>query len=105
MNINRRLVIFAQRELVIAHNDTERFRINVSVGGLKRKLKLKYKSNIIGFILFGSYTRNTILPRRYDLNSDIDLMVIFNTNNGIKTPETYRKNLIDVLDIVYPNSI
>lgn len=105
MSINRKLVIFAQRELVIAQNANERFRINLSIGGLKRKLKYNFRSDIRGFIVFGSYTRNTILPRKYDPNSDIDLMVVFNTRDSIRTPETYRRNLIDILDKAYPNSI
>ena len=105
MSINRKLIIFAQRELVIAQNATERFRIDVSIGTLKRKIKLKLSNDVKEFILFGSYTRNTILPRKYDPNSDIDLMVVFNTKDGIKTPETYRSNLIDVLDEIYQNSV
>jgi len=105
MSINSKLTIFAIRELVIARDAKERFRINISIGRLKRRLKQKFIRDIKDFILFGSYTRNTILPRKYDPNSDIDLMVIFNTNNSIKTPETYRRNLVDILDEAYPNSI
>ena len=105
MNINWKLTVFAARELVIARDANERLRIEASIRRLKIKLKQKFLRDIKDLILFGSYTRNTILPRKYDRNSDIDLMVVFNTVNGIKTPETYRKNLIDVLDDAYPYSI
>lgn len=105
MIINWKLTVFASRELVIARDANERFRIQVSIGELKRKIKLKFRKDVKEIILFGSYTRNTILPRKYDPNSDIDLMVVFDTKNGIKTPETYRKNLTDFLGEMYPNSI
>ena len=105
MSINSKLTIFAARELVLARDAGERFRIEISIKRLKTKLKQKFLRNIKDFILFGSYTRNTILPRKYDPNSDVDLMVIFNSNNGVKTPETYRRNLIYILDEAYPNSI
>jgi predicted nucleotidyltransferase len=105
MGINSKLTLFAARELVLARDANERFKIDTSIRRLKIKLKQKYLREIKDFKLFGSYTRNTILPRKYDPNSDIDLMVIFNTDNSLKTPETYRKNLIEVLDEVYPNSI
>ena len=105
MEINRKLTIFATRELVLARNANERSRIDISIRRLKTKLKQKFLREIKDFILFGSYTRNTILPRKYDPNSDVDLMVIFKTETGIKTPETYRSNLIGILDEAYPNSI
>jgi predicted nucleotidyltransferase len=33
--------------------------------------------------LFGSYVRETILPRKADSNSDVDLMVVFSNPNDI----------------------
>ena len=105
MNINLILTNFAQQELVISRNDIERDRIKTSIDRLKKNLKNNLGDLISDFITFGSYTRNTILPRMYDLNSDIDIMVICNTKNGTKTPETYRKNLLNVLQQTYPNSI
>lgn len=104
MNINNKLTTFAQQELVLSHNDTERDRIKASLSQLEKKLNDKL-GNIQEFIRFGSFTRNTILPRDYDPQSDIDLMVVFNTGSWKKTPGTYRKNLHDVLSVAYPNSI
>jgi predicted nucleotidyltransferase len=105
MNINSKLVTFAQQELVIARNDTERDSINKSLSHLKTVLKNKLGSNIKELICFGSFTRNTILPRQYDSQSDIDLMVIFNTTQYKHAPGTYRKWLSDILLNAYPNSI
>jgi predicted nucleotidyltransferase len=103
--INTILTTFAQQHLVLGYNSTERDKINSSLTQLEKVLKDKLQSNIQEFIRFGSWTRNTILPRKYDSQSDIDLMVVFNTKNGIKTAGTYRKNLIDVVSNAYPNSI
>lgn len=105
MSINSKLVAFAQNELVISHNETEREKIKASVGQLEKVLKDKLGSNIKEFVRFGSFTRNTILPRKHDPNSDVDLMVIFNTSAGRKTPGTYRKWILDVVSAAYPNSV
>jgi predicted nucleotidyltransferase len=105
MGINGKLVTFAQQELVLSHNETERERIEASIGQLEKVLKDKLGSGIKELIRFGSFTRNTILPRKYDPNSDVDLMVVFNTNSGKKTPGTYRKNILDIVSATYLNSI
>ncbi len=105
MSINNALITFAQQELVLAHNDTERDNILRSLGQVEKVLKDKLSSEIKGIIRFGSFTRNTIIPRRYDPNSDVDLMIIFNTSQGKKTPGTYRKNLLEIISSAYPSSI
>src|SRR5689334_6948786 len=105
MSINNKLVAFAQEELVISHNETEREKINASLTQLERVLKSKLGNDVKEFIRFGSFTRNTILPRVYDPQSDVDLMVILNTSLGRKTPGTYRKNLLDIISNAYPNSV
>lgn len=103
--INGILTTFAQQHLVLGYNTAERDRINGSLTQLEKVLKDKLQDNIKEFIRFGSYTRNTILPRKFDAHSDIDLMIVFNTLNGTKTPGTYRKNLLDIVTYAYPNSI
>lgn len=103
--INTILTTFAQQHLVLGYTSTERDRINSSLTQLEKVLKDKLQNNVKEFIRFGSWTRNTILPRKYDRQSDIDLMVVFNTTNGTKTTETYRTNLIDIISKAYPNSI
>jgi predicted nucleotidyltransferase len=105
MNINSKLVAFAQNELVLSRNDTERDKIKASLSHLEKVLKDKLGSKIKDFIHFGSFTRNTILPRKYDPNSDVDLMVVFNTSTDKYNPGTYRKWILDVVSVVYPNSV
>jgi predicted nucleotidyltransferase len=100
-SINNILTNYAQTELVIARNDTEREKINGSLDQLEKVLKSKLGNEILEIKRFGSYTRNTILPRNYDPESDVDLLVVFHSN---KTPGTYRKKLSDVLTVAYPNS-
>src|ERR1041384_2336803 len=102
MNINNKLTTFAGQQLVLGYNTSERERIKASQAQLEKKLEDHFDDDIDEFLLFGSYTRNTILPRNYDSQSDIDLMVLFNT--GL-TPGTYRKNLHDFLKTAYPNSL
>jgi predicted nucleotidyltransferase len=105
MNINNKLVTFAQQELVLSHNDTERDKIKASLSHLEKILKDKLHINIKEFVRFGSFTRNTILPRDYDAESDVDLMVVMNTDSNIYSPGTYRKWLLDVVTEAYPKSI
>jgi len=103
--INTKLTNFAQKELVIGYNDSERAKIETSLHKLETKLREKLGSKIEEFIRFGSFTRNTILPRDYDPLSDVDLMVVFNTSSWLKTPATYRKHLHDAVASIYPSSL
>ena len=104
MRINTILTNFAQRNLVLSYNDTERIKITASISHLENILKSRLENQVVEIIRFGSYTRNTILPRKYDPNSDIDLMIVFD-NENLLAPETYRKKLLNVVSSAYPNSI
>lgn len=105
MNINSKLVQFATNELVLSKNETERNKIEASLSTLEVKLKSGLGNNIVEFKRFGSFTRNTILPRNYDSKSDVDLMIIMDTSIQLHTPNTYRKWIKNVIDKAYPNSI
>lgn len=105
ISINNKLITFAQQELVLGYSSTERDRINGSVGQLQKVLKDKLYNEAREVLPFGSYTRNTILPRKYDSDSDVDLLVVFNTSSGKKTPGTYRRNILDALSSAYPQSV
>jgi predicted nucleotidyltransferase len=105
MNINGKLVKFASQELVLARSATERSKIDNSLSHLERVLKNALGNEIQSFVRFGSYTRNTILPRKYDSKSDVDLMIVFNTPRGLLTTNTYRNKLSGVIGSTYPNSI
>ncbi len=105
MNINNLLVKFASQELILAKSSAERDRIENSLNTLESKMKYGLSYEVNQFLRFGSYTRNTILPRRYDSKSDVDLMVIMNVSNGrLMSPNTYRTNIQQVLQRTYPNS-
>lgn len=93
-------------KLFISYGSTERKSIDTSVGYLTTNLKNYFGNQIVEIILFGSYTRGTIIPRKYDLNSDVDIMVVFNNDlYPEKRPNTYRENLKRFVDLKYPRSI
>lgn len=77
-------------EYYLKKDSSEILRINSSLEGLLKNLDKELGVLIKRRFVFGSYDRDTILPRSYDANSDIDLMVIFNTTDYERTPETYR---------------
>ncbi len=69
---------------------TERISIGVSLGFLKTKLSnWSHSSDISEQTVFGSYDRDTILPRKYDDGSDVDYMIVFKNPNNYQ-PETFR---------------
>lgn len=74
----------------LKNNSEEVRKINASLSGLLRNLDSDLGSLIKRKFVFGSYDRDTILPRKYDSKSDIDLMVVFNHTQYERTPETYR---------------
>jgi predicted nucleotidyltransferase len=104
MNFNNKLVTFSQQELVLSRTDVEREKIKNSLAHLIKVIKDSFGNKIFGVVVFGSYTRNTILPRYYDPKSDIDLLIFFDTTDRELTVGTYRKNLLDVMQNAYPNS-
>lgn len=68
----------------------ERISIGVSLGFLKTKLSnWSHSSDILEQEVFGSYARDTILPRKYDDGSDVDYMIVFKNPNQLQ-PETFR---------------
>jgi predicted nucleotidyltransferase/ribosomal protein S15P/S13E len=92
--------------LFISHGSVEKKSIDSSINYLTTSIKSHFGNQITNIILFGSYTRGTIIPRKYDLNSDVDIMIVFNTNiYPEKKPNTYRQNLNKFVDYKYPRSI
>ena len=59
----------------------EKASINTSISTLEYRLELFFGSDIVEKFKFGSFTRDTILPRKADSNSDIDYMIVFNNSN------------------------
>lgn len=71
--------------------DSEKDSIKRSIVTLKSRLDKYFGTSVTEQFIFGSYTRNTILPRLMDERSDIDYMVVFK-NDGI-TPQSYLNRL------------
>ncbi|OJW34618.1 MAG: hypothetical protein BGO54_07765 [Sphingobacteriales bacterium 46-32] len=93
-------------DLFIKYSSVEREKIDKSVNNIIDKLDEYFDDEIDEPILFGSYTRDTILPRRFDPNSDIDILIQFNTEDYDKLkPESYRSQLKRFAEENYPYSI
>lgn len=88
-------------QFYISHGSREAQSIDNSVAALKTKLKSYLGSDLKTVIEFGSYRRDTILPRTYDDHSDVDLMVVFNHSQINVTPNTYRGYLKNFCDHHY----
>ncbi|HCP5133100.1 hypothetical protein H0O95_24170 [Escherichia coli] len=50
--------------------------ITNSINTIKRRLDYFFSSEIKEHFVFGSYSRNTMLPRSYDRFSDVDYMIV-----------------------------
>jgi len=85
----------------LKNDSSEISKINSSLESLLKNLDKELGILIKRRFVFGSYDRDTILPRSYDSNSDIDLMVVFNTTDYERTPETYRAWLKNFADKYY----
>lgn len=93
-------------ELFIKYNGEERKKIDRSIDNIIDKLGDYFYDQVDELIVFGSYSRDTILPRRFDPNSDIDLLLQFNTKDYAKLrPESYRNQLRKFAQENYPYSI
>ena len=101
--INSTLTDLASKYYISA-NSTEAQNIETSLSKLKSNLKLYFGSDIKSISEFGSYKRDTILPRNYDENSDVDLMIMFDHKNIQVNPSTYRKRLHEFGEKYYPKS-
>jgi predicted nucleotidyltransferase len=88
----------------VSPSSAEGQKIDLSVYYLKARLNGYFGTDIHRIIEFGSYKRDTLLPRRYDEHSDVDLMVVFNTGNRKLAPETYRSRLADFASYSYSRS-
>ena len=75
MSVNSYLQNLASN-LVLSHDEKEK--ITTSIDTLKKRLGFyNFQENILEKNVFGSYTRETILPRKYDEKSDIDIIRTF----------------------------
>lgn len=88
MSVNSYLEQLAS-SLVLAENEKEH--IKISVNAIKSRI-YSYFSDIEDIIVFGSYSRDTILPRKADEKSDVDIMVVFKNFNFYK-PQAFINRL------------
>lgn len=87
--------------LVLSSN--EKSNITTSIDTLKSRLTSYFGDDVIDKIIFGSYTRETILPRKVDEGSDIDLMVVFKNPNEYK-PQAFLNRLKNFAEAKYSTS-
>ena len=102
-SINYRLQTIAS-DLFIKYNSTEREYIVGKIQNIKTNLNSYFGSGIKEILLFGSFKRDTILPRKFDERSDIDVLVVFNNAEKEYTPETYRTRLKKFAEYKYSTS-
>ena len=75
MSVNTFLTDLASSAIL---SEEERAGINRSVEALTKRLQTHFEDKDIKEIsVFGSYSRGTILPRKIDSKSDVDVMVVF----------------------------
>lgn len=104
LSIEKTLKDFAQ-EYYISKNSTEKPRIETSLNNIKSNLKTEFGNDIQSIEIFGSYSRKTILPRKFDPKSDIDLLIVFDHERLNYNPSTYRKHLHQFAEEYYPKFI
>lgn len=88
----------------IAYGSNERSKIQTTANAVVTALQNYFGTDVVEVKIFGSHTRNTILPRNFDPKSDIDILVRFNHERLGLTPETYRNRLKRFASATYPRS-
>jgi len=91
-------------DLFIKYDSEERIYIAERVKNFKASLKKYFGSNVSDVVLFGSFKRDTILPRKFDKESDIDVLIVFADTEKGYTPETYRNRLRKFAETSYFSS-
>jgi len=81
----------------------EKSSIDTSISTLRTRLNDWFGSDIKEQIKFGSSTRGTILPRKADVRSDIDYMIVFD-NEGNYKPQTFITRLKKFAEAKYSTS-
>lgn len=87
--------------LVLSYS--EKSSISTSVDTIKSRLTSYFGSNVTEKKFYGSYVRETILPRKADEKSDVDLMVVFRNPYGYQ-PQTFLIKLKKFAEYYYSRS-
>ena len=88
MSVNAHLNAVAQECYV---RDDERAGIDRSISHIYGELGHSFGDQLKNVLVFGSYARGTILPRKADRDSDVDLLVVF--RDASHRPQTYLNRL------------
>lgn len=99
MSVNSYLQELAS-DLVLS--DSEKSSVTTSIDTIKSRLN-SYFSDVSEKKVFGSYDRGTILPRRADEKSDVDIMVVFSNPNNYK-PQSFLDRLKKFAEYYYSSS-
>ncbi len=91
-------------ELLIKGNSIPGINIARSIEVLQKNLIEHFPGELSYVKVFGSYARGTMLPREFDQNSDIDILIGFNTTSSKLRPESYRERLKKFAFKHYPNA-
>lgn len=87
-------------ELVLS--EAEQSGILTSINAIKSRID-SYFSDVTEKKVFGSYVRSTILPRKVDAKSDIDLMIVFSNPYRYK-PQSFLNKLKQFAEHYYSRS-
>lgn len=99
MSVNTYLQTLAS-SLVLS--ESEKSSVTTSVNTIKSRMN-GYFSDVTEKKVFGSYSRETILPRKADEKSDVDIMVVFSNPYGYK-PQSFLDRLKKFAEYYYSSS-
>ena len=100
MSINSYLSNLASK-LVLSSDEKDN--IKVSIDTLQQRLNHYFGDKIKEKFIFGSYVRETILPRKVDCNSDVDYMIVFDNSENFK-PQAFLNKLKKFSETTYSTS-
>lgn len=104
MNLNSYLEKIANAAII---RDEEKIKIKNSIYTLESRLNENLGDSIKDKFVFGSFSRDTILPRHMDIDSDIDYLVVFKNeeyDSKLFTPQTYLRWLRSFAESRYGSS-
>jgi predicted nucleotidyltransferase len=90
--------------MLIKNNSITGINISRSLAILNGNLRKHFASDVAYVKVFGSYSRGTILPREFDMNSDVDVLIGFATESMKLKPESYRERLKRFAEMHYPKA-
>lgn len=99
MTINSYLTNLAEQAIL---RDAEKASVQRSVATLQTRLNEHFGTTVSDHVIFGSFSRGTILPRSMDAHSDVDYMVVF-SDAGLQ-PQSYLDRLRRFAEASYSRS-